>query len=449
MNRDAIDFGTAPIGKLYRQMLLPTVASMLFSALFIVVDGIMVGKGIGSDALAAVNIVCPIWLLATGVGLMFGMGGSVVASIHLAEGNVKAARINITQSLLVSTLLVGAFSVVVIVFIYPFLRLLGCSQTLMALAYDYLLGFAPFLCANSLICSVGFVLRIDGSPRYAMVCSIVATLINMLCDYLFIFPLQMGTYGAALATAIGTMVGVVMAVVYLITPLAKLRFKRIKLTVTSLKLTLRNVFYQCRIGFSSFLGDVAVSVTMLCGNYVFMRLLGDSGVAAFSVACYIMPIAFMVCNAIAQSAQPIISYNYGASQFYRSQMAFRLALATAVAVAVLVVAVTPFSINAVVGWFIQSYDPAFSIATYGLPYYVLAFVPMSVNLLIICYLQSIKCDCAAAIITVLRGFVLLVLAFMLMPALFGIIGAWLSVAVTETFTLIVSVVLLRKALKNI
>lgn len=449
MNRDAIDFGSAPVGKLYRQMLLPTVASMLFSALFIVVDGVMVGKGIGSDALAAVNIVCPIWLLATGVGLMFGMGGSVVASIHLAEENIKAARINVTQSLVVSTLLVAAFSVVVIVFIYPFLHLLGCSNTLMPLAHDYLLGFAPFLCANSLICSVGFVLRLDGSPRFAMACSVVATLINMLCDYLFIFPLQMGTYGAALATAIGTMVGVIMAVVYLLMPTATLRFKRIKLSITSLKLTLRNVAYQCRIGFSSFLGDVAVSVTMLSGNYVFMSLLGDSGVAAFSVACYIMPIAFMVCNAIAQSAQPIISYNYGANQYERSHKAFRLAIATAVAVAVLVVAVTPFSINTVVGWFIRPSDPAFSIATHGLPFYVVAFVPMAVNLLVICYLQSIKRDIAANVLTILRGFVLLVLAFVLMPVLFGIVGAWLAVAVTELLTLAVSVVLLRKALKKI
>ena len=92
--RDSIDFKNTDIKTLFRKLLLPTVLGMIFSALFVITDGIFVGKGIGSDALAAVNIVAPLWLFSTGVGLMFGVGASVVASIHLSHGKVKVARIN-------------------------------------------------------------------------------------------------------------------------------------------------------------------------------------------------------------------------------------------------------------------------------------------------------------------------------------------------------------------
>lgn len=103
--RDSIDFKNTDIKTLFRKLLLPTVLGMIFSALFVITDGIFVGKGIGSDALAAVNIVAPLWLFSTGVGLMFGVGASVVASIHLSHGKVKVARINITQSVVISSLL--------------------------------------------------------------------------------------------------------------------------------------------------------------------------------------------------------------------------------------------------------------------------------------------------------------------------------------------------------
>ena len=109
--RDSIDFKNMDIAALFRKLLLPTVLGMIFSALFVITDGIFVGKGIGSDALAAVNIVAPLWLFSTGIGLMFGVGASVVASIHLSHNKLKVARINITQSIVVSSLLLMVSSI--------------------------------------------------------------------------------------------------------------------------------------------------------------------------------------------------------------------------------------------------------------------------------------------------------------------------------------------------
>lgn len=109
--KDSIDFGTMNIPRLFRKLLIPTVLGMVFSAIFIITDGIFVGKGIGSDALTAVNITAPLFLLNTGVALMFGIGASVVASIHLSHRKIKVAQINITQAVIVSSLLLTAYAV--------------------------------------------------------------------------------------------------------------------------------------------------------------------------------------------------------------------------------------------------------------------------------------------------------------------------------------------------
>jgi len=139
-----------------------------------------------------------------------------------------------------------------------------------------------------------------------------ASLLNVVLDWLFIFPLGWGVMGAAFATAISVSVGGVIVVVYLSFFARTLRFCPLKRSRKSLRLSLRNVGYQCRIGSSALLGEATLAMLMFVGNLTFMHYLGDDGVGAFGIACYYIPFVFMVGNAIAQSAQPIISYNFGA-----------------------------------------------------------------------------------------------------------------------------------------
>lgn len=202
MERDSIDFKNTDIAALFRKLLLPTVLGMIFSALFVITDGIFVGKGIGSDALAAVNIVAPLWLFSTGIGLMFGVGASVVASIHLSHGKVKAARINITQSIVVSSLLLIGTSTLFCSFAPQVVHLLGGSERLTPLAVEYMVWFVPFSVFTALLNSGMFFLRLDGSPNFAMMCNIVAAVLNIILDYLFIFPFGWGMFGAAIALSL-------------------------------------------------------------------------------------------------------------------------------------------------------------------------------------------------------------------------------------------------------
>lgn len=143
--KDSIDFGSMNISTLFRKLLIPTVLGMVFSALFVITDGIFVGKGIGSDALAAVNITAPLFMIAAGIGLMFGVGASVVASIHLSQGKRKVASINITQAIAFSALLILILSALCLYFIEPLARLLGSSDRLLPLAVEYMAWYIPFL----------------------------------------------------------------------------------------------------------------------------------------------------------------------------------------------------------------------------------------------------------------------------------------------------------------
>lgn len=432
--KDSIDFKNEKISRLFRKLLLPTVMGMIFSALFVITDGIFVGKGIGSDALAAVNIVSPLWLFSTGIGLMFGVGASVVASIHLSHGKRKTARINITQSVVVSSLLLMCTSTLFCTFAPQVVRLLGASERLAPLAMEYMLWFVPFSWCTALLNSGMFYLRLDGSPKIAMLCNVVAAILNIALDYIFIFPLGWGMFGAAFASAIGTAVGAMMIVIYLARKKCALRFYPVKISINSFKLTSRNIGYMCKLGSSAFLCEVAIACMMFVGNIVFIRHLGEDGVAAFSIACYFFPIIFMVYNAIAQSAQPIISYNYGLHEKLRVRKAYILALKTAIMCGAVFSAVTVFFSEDIAGMFIDNSKPAFRIASDGLPYYAAGFIFFAFNIVSIGYFQSIEKARYATIITLLRGFILLAACFFILPAFIGTPGIWLATPASEIIT---------------
>ena len=442
--KDSIDFGSMDIPKLFRKLLIPTVLGMIFSAVFVITDGIFVGRGIGSDALAAVNITAPLFLISTGVGLMFGVGASVVASIHLSQGKVKVARINVTQAVVVSSLLLATYSFLITCYAPAVARLLGSSDRLLPLAVEYMHWFAPFLPFSALLSSGMFFIRLDGSPNYAMLCNAVPAVINIALDYVFIFIFGWGMTGAALATSLGYIVGAGMILVYLSGRRRVVRFCR-----KSMRLTLRNVEYMCRLGLSTFLCEGAIATMMFAGNYVFIRYLGEDGVAAFSIACYFFPIIFMVYNAIGQSAQPILSYNFGAGNDARVRKAFRLALMTALTAGLGFFGVTALFSREIVAMFIDSAYPAYDIAVRGLPLFASGFVFFAVNIVAISYFQSVERARPAMLVTLLRGFVFMVLCFFGLPLLLDVEGIWLAVPLAEVLTFgVVMAIYYRTRLKS-
>jgi len=433
--RDSIDFGKTKIDTLFNSIFYPTLLSMVFASLFTVADGIFVGQGVGSNALAAINIVSPLFLITTGIALMFGAGVSVVASIHLSKSNNKAANINITQAFEVATLLMALIVVAVYLFRLPFLRLMGSSDALLPLCEDYLIPILPG-CICIVVQMIGtFVIRLDGSPKFAASLEIFPGLLNIFLDWLFVFPMQMGIAGSGIASTISCAVAAALVVWYMFFRAQTLKLCWLKLTITSLYLTARNVGYMLRSGFSSMLGEFAMSAMLLTGNYVFMRALGEDGVAAFSVACYLYPIVFMINNSVAQSAQPIISFNYGAGNRYRVQRAFRVSIGTATICGVLATSFLTLCAKPLVGLFLQAGTNAYNIAIDGLPLFAYSALFFALNVAIIGYFQATEQNMRATLCMLLRGLIFLVPAFVFIPEFIFPQGVWLAVPVTECMTL--------------
>ena len=433
--RDSIDFGKSRLDPLFNSIFYPTLLSMVFASLFTVADGIFVGQGVGSNALAAINIVSPLFLITTGIALMFGVGVSVVASIHLSHDNQKAANINVTQAFDVATLLMALVSLTVYFFRIPFLRLMGSSDLLLPLCEDYLLTILPG-CVFIIIQVIGtFVIRLDGSPKFSASLEIFPGLLNIFLDWLFVFPMQMGIAGSGIASSISCAAAAAMVIWYMFFRSESLKIQRLKLTVTSFYLTMRNVGYMVRSGFSSMLGELAMSMVLLTGNYVFIRELGEDGVAAFSVACYLYPIVFMVNNSVAQSAQPIISFNYGAGNSYRVRRAFRISFSTATICGVLSTTILTLAAKPLVSLFLTEGSKAYQIAVEGLPWFSYSAIFFAMNVAIIGYFQATEQNLRATLCMLLRGLVFLVPAFIFMPMFLSPQGVWLAVPVTECMTL--------------
>lgn len=434
MKRDAIDLGKAKVGSLFKIYFVPTLLGMLSLCIVTATDGILVGHGVGPEGVAAVNIAIAPFMLLVGFGLMLGMGCSVVASIQLSRGADKAARLNVVQALVAVTIVLAIFMAWVYASPTKFSYLLGSSDKLLPLVRDYLVWLLPGE-IFSLWAIIGlFIIRLDGSPKLAMWLNIIPGALNAILDYIFIFPLDMGIKGAAIATAISYALGGIAVIVYLAGFATKLKLIAIKLSRKSLMLMGRNLGYQCRVGVSALLGEMSMGVIMFTGNQIFMEYLGDAGVGAFGIACYYCPFIFMIGNAIAQSAQPIISYNYGMGQLERVRSTERLAILTALGCGVAVTAMFLTMPKLMVALFIDPAGHAAQIAIEGMPLFATAVICYIFNLTAIGYFQSVERVSPSIVFALLRGFIFIVPAFIVMPHLLGVTGIWLALGVSEMLT---------------
>lgn len=445
-NRDSIDFGTMNIAKLFNKIFFPTLIGMVATVFITIADGIFIGQGVGNDAIAAVNIIAPMYMVVTGIAMMFGVGSSVVASIHISQNKIKAANINITQAFGVATLFMLLLTTVMLCFCREISLFMGSTERLLPLAMDYMfylsLGY-PFL----LIINVGlFVIRLDGSPKYAMMCSTIPAIVNTILDYIFIFHFGWGLKGAALASTLGLASGGIMVIIYMWRWSNVFKLYRLKLSRKSLYLTCRNLGYQMNVGSSALVSQVAVALMMTTGNRVFLAYLKEDGVAAFSVACFCYPVAYMINMAVAQSAQPILSYNYGCANNKRVKSTFQLMTAIALLCGTLTTIATALFAPGIVSLFLGNESEAYRIGVKGLPLFASGFIFFAFNISCIGYYQSVERINRANVLSVLRGIAFPIATFIFLPIIWGEVGIWMAVPIADIAVTVITVyfIILRR-----
>ena len=448
-NRDALDFGTMNVPRLFVKLFIPTLMGLIFSAILNMADGIFVGKGVGSDALAAVNVAAPIFLVSTGIALLFATGVSIVAAVHLSQGKKKAASINVTQAFTASTCILALFSLAIFFFPSKLCYLFGGTERLEPYVVTYLRGVAPVPIFTALMMVGMFVIRLDGSPKYAMMCNVFSSLLNIVLDWYCVFPLHMGILGAAIATSISLGVGVVGNLFYIAFLSHNVHWYRLKFSSTSFWLTIRNVGYMCKLGMSTFIGETAIVCMLIVGNFMFIKYLHEDGVAAYSVACYLFPLVFMFGNGIAQSSLPIVSYNYGQKNEERIRKAFRLTVGLAVVLGLIITVFCLIESDTLISLFLNEGTAAYQIGCNGFPCFALGFLFFTLNVVFIGFYQSIEQAKRATLWMLLRGIIFVIPSFILLPMLLGDKGLWLAVPLSEILTFVVIMLSLLKDRKNL
>ena len=424
-----LDYAGGKISRLFSKLFFPTLLGLIFNALITIIDGIFVGQGVGPDGIAAVNIIAPLFMVVTGMGLMFGIGSSVIAGIAIAQNDYRRACVKTTQACVLSAVLISVLIGVLLLFKEETARMLGSSDRLLPGAIDYLSWLIPGMFFLIFECIGMMVIRLDGSPKFAMFCNIIPAVINIALDYYLVFPCGMGVKGAAIATSASIAVGAAMVFFYFIRLSYVIKFR------WSRRGFISNTWRQIQIGSSAFITEIAMSVMMLTGNYMFMKYHGDTGVAAFSIACYLFPLMFMMSNAVAQSAQPIISYNYGAKASDRVSTEFRLSLKVAAVCGLIAFLSIAFGARGIVSLFISPDCEAGQLATYGLPIYSACALFFAINISFIGYYQSIEKAFKAMLFTLMRGIIVLVPMFCILPAVFPEFGLWAAIPASEFITL--------------
>lgn len=414
---------------------MPSIISMLVTSLYIVVDGIFIGNGVGENALAAVNIALPFTMASQAVSSMVTMGGSTICAIRLGRGDSEGAGNAFLTSASISAIFGILFTIVGAIFPRGIAQLSGASDVLLQDAADYIRCFSFFQVFMSLSMLTSSFVRIDGRPYLAFAGMIAGAVSNIFLDWLFVFPLGLGVKGAAIASGIGQILSLLILVTHFMRRKGELRVRKFKFT----KDLAGKVF---RRGIPEFVTGLGMPVTTLCYNYVIIGFLGEMGVAAYSVVSYIFSIMAAIFIGVSQGIQPLIGRSFGQKNkederyFYRTGIVMNLCFSVTAYLAL------AFGGRTIISLF-GSDETMLGIATGALRIYGVSFIFASLNIMYVMLFQSTKQTMRASIVSVSRGLVLSTAFILLFPRLFGPASIWYAIIATEVVTLIIALWLKR------
>lgn len=424
--------------KLFFHYLLPSIGATLVSSIYILADTVMIGRGIGADALAALNLVLPVFAVFFSTGMLFGVGGGVMMSVAMGSGDKEKARRYFSTALLFCLCALAALFLIFTLFFENIAYALGCDDSSIVLVRQY--GYPIVWCCPVFTLSsfLQAFVRNDRAPRRAMLGVLCGGVTNIVLDYLFIYPLGLGMAGAAWATVAGNGVTVLILLSHFLSKQNSMRFSLHSVTPA----LLRDV---AGCGVSSFLTDIANGVVIFLFNLQLLSYIGSLGVVVYSIISNSALIAMSVFNGVSQAAQPIMAANFGAKSRERVLAVRRLGLITVVCAGAALCLVGMAWPELLINAFVEPTNDIYTLGVVAIRIYFTAFLLMNLNIFFSNYFQAIVRPRSAFAVCVLRGLVLCAAFVFLLPAVMGPVGIWLSVPLTEAVTLGVALILLKKA----
>ena len=411
----------------------PTMVMMVFMSLYTIVDGIFVSRLVGTSALSALNIVYPAISLLIAVGVMFATGGSAIIARKLGEKEEDAARADFSTLILTGIIIGLLFLILGNIFAEPIAKLLGATDALLSDCLSYLkvsLYFAP-ACILQLLFQSFFVAA--GKPILGLTLTITGGLANMVLDYAFMGPLDMGVGGTALATGIGQLVPAVFGLLYFFFVrtgsiyIVKPHFYASLLTESSLN------------GSSEMVTNLSNAIITYLFNIMMLKFLGEPGVAAITIVLYGQFLFNALYMGYSMGVAPVISYNHGSQNHTLLQRIFKICIAfisvSSLIITVLALISSPF----IVEIFTPRTTETYGIAKTGFFLFSLNYVFAGTNIFASSMFTAFSNGKISAIISFVRTFGMIVANILILPQLIGVNGIWLAVPIAEFFTIFLSI----------
>lgn len=436
---------TKPLTGLIFRNSMPAVLSMLVMCLYQIVDGMFLGRKLGPEALASVNLLYPILVILIGLAVMIGVGGNARIGVLLGAADRHNAGRTLSLILCLGTGLGVIGSLITFLALPTIPSILGAYGILADFATEYVTAILPFFTPLILSFILEQATRNDGRPVFATSVMVSTALLNILLDYLFIFPLDMGIRGAAIATGIANACA---AVVFL----GRFGLKTLRQSQGLILHSpgggiqvLGKIAYN---GSSEMMNELAGGVTTFLYNRTILAMLGAMALASFTIVQYLVIIGMMLLIGLGTGSQPIIGYNHGAGKTHRVRGTLKRLLAIGLVLGAALFVLLQTQAGPITRLFIPHHPETLSITIEISRFVSIALLFMPIGIVSSMFFTSLLKAGNSLILSIARGFIFTVLGILILPRFLGAIGIWLTPVLAEGLTGVLAIALLVRWYRN-
>lgn len=413
---------------------LPTIAMMIFTSIYGIVDGVFVSNCVGSDAFAAVNLIMPVIMILGSTGFMVGTGGSAIVSKTLGEKKLEKASEYFSMLIYLCIVSGVILSAIGIIFIKPLAELLGATGDIANNCIIY--GRTVFFMMTGLFLQNAFqsFLVAAEKPKLGLAVTLLAGFTNMFLDFLFVYVLRLGVFGAAVATGISQFVGAIIPVIYFasgmnnILHLKKCRFNKDIIIKTFIN------------GSSEMVTNMSMSLVNMLYNMQLMKYIGTNGVVAYGIIMYTGFIFSGTYIGYSLGSAPVISYHYGAGNKKELKSLFKHSIILLVISSVIMTLLAEVLAKYLAGIFVSYDKQLLELTTTAIRIYSVSYLISELNIFASSFFTALNNGFVSAAISFLRMFLFQIIMILLLPVIIGINGIWIAVTAAESLALVVSVV---------
>ena len=413
---------------------LPTIAMMIFTSIYGIVDGVFVSNCVGSNAFAAVNLIMPVIMILGSTGFMIGTGGSAIVSKTLGEKKLEKASEYFSMLIYLCIVSGVILSAIGIIFIKPLAGLLGATGDIANNCIIY--GRTVFFMMTGLFLQNAFqsFLVVAEKPKLGLAVTLLAGFTNMFLDFLFVYVLHLGVFGAAVATGISQFVGAIIPVIYFasgknnILHLKKCRFNKDIIIKT------------CINGSSEMVTNMSMSLVNMLYNMQLMKYIGTNGVVAYGIIMYTGFIFSGTYIGYSLGSAPVIRYHYGAGNKKELKSLFKHSIILLVISSVIMTLLAEVLAKYLAGIFVSYDKQLLELTTTSIRIYSVSYLISELNIFASSFFTALNNGFVSAAISFLRMFLFQIIMILLLPVIIGINGIWIAVTAAESLALVVSVI---------